>query len=173
MRVERLWESQEQVRNFAKTWGPLTQDSAIGTHRKMTSKHRQLQEADTNYHRSTTPPRPRKGPGTMLPKDPFPTAHPLGAELGNETTSNQVSTYLASLGFMGFPMIPTIPTRAASLGFTGFPKSFHKIGKLPAAQALSPFRVKLASVDRDRVGWRGPRSVQKDKGVDVPNRSIQ
>ena len=102
----------------------------------------------------------------MLPKDPFPTAHPLGAELGNETTSNQVSTYLASLGFMGFPMIPTIPTRAASLGFTGFPKSFHKIGTLPTAQALSPFRVKLASVDC--VGWSGPRSVQKDLGVKFP-----
>ena len=69
-------------------------------------------------------------------------------ELGNETTSNQASAYLASLGFTGFP-------------------------KTPTAQALSPFRVKLASVDsvafRKTWVWKFPTD-QSSEGESYPTK---
>ena len=105
--------------NQKNRFGTRSDLGAVGTHRKLTSNHRQLPRVvDRVYHRST-PSRPRKGPGRKLPKGPL--RYPLGtAELGNETTSNHASAYLASLGCTGFPKMPT---RAASLGFTGFPKN--------------------------------------------------
>ena len=98
-----------------------------------------------------------------LPNGPL--CYPLGTtELGNETTRNQASACLASLGFTSFPQTPT---RAASLGLMRLPKIPQD---LKAPNLTGPYSFS-GETGIGGLRWlERPRKPSENLGVEVPSR---